>query len=261
MSSRDEFTAATKRTLAIRAAHFCSNPACLRLTAGPHSDENKSLTSGHAAHIHAASAGGPRYDQRQTPAARKAISNGLWLCRDCGDIVDKDDAPHPPSLLQQWKRNHEALIAEVRTKGYARSLELIRARHAAPALAKRIVALLEDRRALWGSFDAEFPDRVRTSLDHLRGQFAELRGEIPDNSPLDQVLLSLTKTIHTFFDQVEQIDLSILRCNSTDLQWLEFRDALAALRKSIGLQIANIAGAYNISLSPDLQRIAPMVPA
>lgn len=261
MTNRDEFAPATKRTLAMRAAHFCSNPDCLKLTAGPHSDKTKSLTTGHAAHIHAAASNGPRFNKRQTPAQRKAISNGLWLCRECGDIVDKDSSPHPASLLRQWKDNHEALIAEVRTKGYARSLELLQSRAAEPAMAKRVIALLEDRRALWASFDAEFPDRVRASLDLLRRQFAELRGTVPDGTPMDQVLLSLTKTIHVFFDQVETIDLATLRCDSQNPEWQQFRDALAALRKSIGLQINNLATAHHIAVSPDLKHMLPTAPA
>lgn len=256
--ARDEFSPATKRTLAIRAAHFCSNPHCLKLTAGPHSDETKSLTTGHAAHVHAASPEGPRYDSNQTPAQRKDISNGLWLCRECGDIVDKDDAPHSPSLLKQWKADHEAMIAEVRTKGYAKSLALLQSRHVEPAAAKKIIAALEDRRALWQTFDAEFPDRVRQSLDHLRSRFVDLRCELADGSPLDQVLLSLTKTIHEFFNIVESSDLTTLRCNSHDPEWCRFSNALATLRKAIGLQIANLAAAYGVTLSADLKSISPL---
>lgn len=257
MADRDDFPASTKRTLAIRAAHFCSNPDCLKLTAGPHSDKNKSLTTGHAAHIHAAAKNGPRFNPRQTPAERKAISNGLWLCRECGDIVDKDDSKHPAPLLRRWKMSHEALIAEVRTKGYAYSLTLLQSRAAEPVLAKKVIALFEDRRALWVSFDAEFPDRVRQSLDMLRRHFADLRGLLANGIPMDQVLLSLTKTIHVFFDQVENLDLITLRCDSRDPEWLQFRDALASLRKSIGLQISNLAVAHNIPLSSNLQYMLP----
>lgn len=257
MPTRDEFSPATKRTLAIRAAHFCSNPDCLKLTAGPHSDENKSLSTGHAAHIHAAAQNGPRYDPHQTSAERRSIANGLWLCRVCGDIVDKDAAPHSPDILRQWKRNHEAMIAEVGTKGYARSLELIQTKRHEPALARRVIAMLEDRRVFWASFDAEFPDRVRSSLDTLRRNLADLRGGAPNEGGMDQVLLSLTKTIHVFFDQVEHSELSTLRCNGNDPEWLQFRDALATLRKSVGLQIRNLATAYDIALSPDLRRITP----
>lgn len=255
--ARDDFSATTKRTLAVRAAHFCSNPHCLKLTAGPHSNEAKSLTTGHAAHIHAASPNGPRYDKNQTPAERKAISNGLWLCRECGDIVDKDDAPHSPALLRQWKVDHEAMIAEVRTKGYAESLALLQSRRVEPAVAKKIISALEDRRALWQTFDAEFPDRVRQSLDYLRSRFVDLRSELADGSPLDPILLSLTKTIHVFFNAVESSDLTRLRCDSNDPEWRHFSDALATLRKAIGLQIANLAAAYGVALSADLTSIAP----
>lgn len=256
--ARDEFSPTTKRTLAVRAAHFCSNPHCLKLTAGPHSDETKSLTTGHAAHIHAASPRGPRYDINQTPAQRKAISNGFWLCRECGDIVDKDDAPHSPTLLRQWKADHEAMIAEVRTQGYAASLTLLQSRRVEPAVARRIISALEDRRALWQTFDAEFPDRVRQSLDHLRSRFVDLRSELADGSPLDQILVSLTKTIHVFFNAVESSDLTILRCDSNDPEWCRFSDALATLRKVIGLQISNLAAAYGVALSADLTSITPL---
>lgn len=255
--ARDDFSANIKRTLAVRAAHFCSNPRCLKLTAGPHSDAAKSLTTGHAAHIHAASPNGPRYDKNQTPDERSAISNGLWLCRECGDIVDKDDAPYSPALLRQWKADHEAMIAEVRTQGYAASLTLLQSRQVEPALAKKIISALEDRRALWQTFDAEFPDRVRQSLDYLRSRFVDLRSELADGSPLDQILLSLTKTIHVFFDAVESSDLTSLRCNSNDPEWRHFSDALATLRKAIGLQISNLAAAYCVALSADLTSITP----
>jgi len=257
MSVRDEFSPATKRTLAIRAAHFCSNPDCLKLTAGPHSDEERSLSTGHAAHIHAAAPNGPRYDPNQTPALRRSIANALWLCRVCGDIVDKDTAPHSAETLRQWKRNHEAMIAEVGTKGYARSLELIQSRRQEPALARRVIALLEDRRVFWARFDAEFPARVRTSLDDLRRQLADMRGWIPAGTGMDHILLALTRTIHAFFDQVEESDLTTLRCNGNDPEWLRFRDALKILRKSVALQIKNLALAHDIQLGPDLQGMAP----
>ena len=257
MTLRDDFATSIKRTMAIRAAHFCSNPECLKLTAGPHSDENKSLTTGHAAHIHAAAANGPRYDVNQTSDQRKAISNGIWLCRECGDIIDKDDAPHSPALLLRWNRDHEAMIAEVRTKGYAKSLALLQSKRLEPAIAKKIIDSLEDRRALWASFDAEFPERVRQSLDRLRTRFVDLRGELADGSPMDQILLSLTKTIHIFSDRVERSDLTKLRCDSGDPEWCQFRDALAPLRKAVGLQISNLAVVYGIALSSDLQTMVP----
>ena len=101
------------------------------------------------------------------------------------------------------------------------------------------------------------PERVRSSLRFLRVRLTDIRGELIDGSPLDVILLALTKTIHVFFKQVETSDLATLRCNSRDPEWVRFSDALAALRKSVGLQIRNLADAYGIGLSSDLQSIVP----
>lgn len=257
MGARDEFSTSTKRILAERAAHFCSNPDCRKLTTGPHSDPQKSLKTGHAAHICAAASNGPRYDASQTSQQRKHVTNGLWLCRECGDLVDKDTSPHTPELLHQWKRDHEALVAEVRTKGYAQSLILLQTRRQEPQLAKDIVAEFEDHRALWEAFDAEFPDRVRQSLDRLRFRIGDMRKGLLYGSELDQVLQSLRKTILAFFAQVEEIDLVTLRCDGNDPNWLRFRDALAALRKSVGLQLFYLCNAYGVVPNEEIARLMP----
>lgn len=261
MTKRDEFLANVRTTVAARAAYFCSNPSCRRLTAGPHSDPGKALTTGHAAHIHAAAPGGPRFDPNQTKEQRRAISNAIWLCRECGDIADKDASKYSANELRRWRADHEELIAEVRTKGYAQSLALLQARAVEPHIAKRILNAVEDKRALWELFDAEFPDRVRTSLDRLRGEIVLMRDELPQGSPLDEVLSVMSKTILGFFGKVESLDLSVLRCDANDPKWCCFRDALAALRKSIGFQLWNLGRVYDLKFSQDLQTIMPQVSA
>ncbi|MBU5676819.1 hypothetical protein KQI88_10350 [Alkaliphilus sp. MSJ-5] len=45
--------------MAKRVAYICSNPGCGKLTSGPHSDSSKASIIGVAAHITAASKGGP----------------------------------------------------------------------------------------------------------------------------------------------------------------------------------------------------------
>ena len=258
VTTRDNFTAATKTALALRAAHFCSNPRCLKLTVGPSSVPTKALTTGHAAHIHAASKLGPRYKATQTPEERVSIENGIWLCRECGVIVDSDELGHTDNQLRKWKTDHETMVSEIRTEGYSRSLALLQSGRMEPQIAKKIIASMEDRRSLWVTFDAEFPDRVRQSLDDLRSRFTAIRSELLDGTPLDGILLSLTKTILAFFSVVESSDLRTLRCNGGDPEWLQFSDALATLRTAVGLQIANLSDAYGIALSEDLQRIAPL---
>jgi hypothetical protein len=104
---RDELPAAVHRTVAERVAYICTNPECRDGTVGPHSDPNKSLKTGEAAHIRAASPGGPRYDPNQTPEERASIQNAIWLCTKCSTIIDKDEVLYPAELLLDWKRAHE----------------------------------------------------------------------------------------------------------------------------------------------------------
>ncbi|MFP0194466.1 hypothetical protein ACKJSM_04705 [Pseudomonas sp. PHC1] len=173
-------------------------------------------------------------------------------------MVDADTSGYPDVQLREWKTNHETMVSEVRSAGYSRSLALLQAGRTEPQIAKKIIASMEDRRSLWVTFDAEFPDRVRQSLDELRSRLATIRGELLEGSSLDGILFALTKTILKFFNTVESSDLRTLRCNANDPEWMRFSEALAALRKSIGLQIANIAESHGLKLSNDLQCIAPL---
>ncbi|MCR1847944.1 hypothetical protein NSA42_01530 [Paeniclostridium sordellii] len=107
MKNRDDFKENTKKTLAQRVGYICSNPNCMKQTIGPHSDPNKSLSIGVAAHIKAASPGGPRYDKYMSSEERKSIDNGIWLCENCAKIIDKDIEYYTVELLNNWKQNAE----------------------------------------------------------------------------------------------------------------------------------------------------------
>lgn len=104
---RDNFSEKVKRTLANRVGHHCSNPECDRSTSGPSSNGEKAINTGKAAHITAAASGGARYDATLSKAARRAISNGMWLCGICADIIDKDEKGFPVEMLQKWKKDAE----------------------------------------------------------------------------------------------------------------------------------------------------------
>lgn len=62
------------------------------------------MNLGVASHIAAASPGGPRYDAAMSPADRKAAGNGIWLCQNCGKLIDSDVKGHPIELLREWKK-------------------------------------------------------------------------------------------------------------------------------------------------------------
>jgi hypothetical protein len=107
MTKRDDFSKPIIRMLASRVNYHCSNPECRRPTLGPSSNENEFVNVGKAAHITAAAPGGPRYDPSLTHEARRAISNGIWLCAIHADQVDKDADGFPVDLLRKWKHDAE----------------------------------------------------------------------------------------------------------------------------------------------------------
>jgi hypothetical protein len=61
-----------------------------------------------AAHITAASIGGPRYDVSLSPQQRKNASNAIWLCQNHAKLVDNDEERFPENLLRRWKQSAEA---------------------------------------------------------------------------------------------------------------------------------------------------------
>ncbi len=107
MKMRDEFNRNIKETLSKRVGLYCSNPQCRILTIGPNSMDDKTTSIGVAAHITAASLGGPRYDDSLTAIQRAAIANAIWLCQSCAKLIDSDTNKYPRTLLEMWKTEAE----------------------------------------------------------------------------------------------------------------------------------------------------------
>jgi tetratricopeptide (TPR) repeat protein len=105
--SRDDFKLPIVRRLANRAGHRCSRPDCNRDTSGPASTAEDAINIGVAAHITAASAGGPRFDPNLSSAQRSAIYNGIWLCQSCAKLIDSDDLRFSKQVLVGWKASAE----------------------------------------------------------------------------------------------------------------------------------------------------------
>lgn len=108
--SRDDFSKAVIDRLARRVGMRCSNPTCRAPTSGP--DSSDGVTNvGVAAHIHAASEGGARYDSSMSAEARSDIGNGIWLCQTHAKLIDDDEVGFPPSVLRAWKEIAEHMAA------------------------------------------------------------------------------------------------------------------------------------------------------
>lgn len=115
-SLRDNFPKHVVDKLKGRVGNHCSNPACDVPTVGPQAGSDKVATIGVAAHISAASPGGPRYRSDMTPSERKSFSNGIWLCQSCSVLIDRDVDTYPESLLNDWKAEAERLATSRRGK-------------------------------------------------------------------------------------------------------------------------------------------------
>lgn len=104
VTPRDNFSIAVANTARDLVSGICSNPTCEVFTISAKSFGTGGTTNvGTAAHIHAAAPRGKRYDESQTREERRGIANAIWLCANCGRLIDSDDAAYPPSLLRQWK--------------------------------------------------------------------------------------------------------------------------------------------------------------
>lgn len=108
--NRDDFSTAVKTELAKRVNYHCS--ICDAQTVAAKTGTDSSCNIGKAAHIKAAAAGGPRYDATQTPEERRSIQNGLWVCANCGDIIDRDEHAYRPDHLHELKTAAEQRARE-----------------------------------------------------------------------------------------------------------------------------------------------------
>ncbi len=119
MTARDDFTEKTKAQIARQVGYLCSFPSCRVATVGSTQDGQGVISIGTAAHICAASPGGPRYDEQMTSAERSSPDNGIWMCRDHGKAIDSDEKAFPGALLRQWKQHalQEAWRRVLRAQG------------------------------------------------------------------------------------------------------------------------------------------------
>lgn len=105
-----DFSEPVKRKLAERAGQTCSNPDCNKPTSGGHTDKDKSVIIGEAAHIYGQKLGSKRFDPSKTAKDLSDINNAIWLCSVCHKQIDTDEEKYTVQLLQRWKTGHESTV-------------------------------------------------------------------------------------------------------------------------------------------------------
>ena len=106
---RDEFPRKVQQILAARAGHKCS--ICEDPTSGPGEDLESAVSDGIAAHITAASRGGPRYDPSLSSEQRSSLANGMWLCTKHGREIDTPASGYTAAVLRGLKMIRERKAA------------------------------------------------------------------------------------------------------------------------------------------------------
>ncbi len=177
-----EFTKNAIETLAKRAAQACSNPDCRRPTSGSHSDKDKAVVVGKAAHIRGQHRGSARYDESMTDEERGDILNGIWLCSVCHDAVDRDEKKYTVDLLQQWRQDHENAVSRAMLSSFG-------FRYDSPIAATAKADVLEDeniKKAMeaWGQGD------IKTALKYSQDAYYIGTDEIKLQAITNMVLLS-----------------------------------------------------------------------
>ncbi|MRI35166.1 HNH endonuclease [Endozoicomonas sp. OPT23] len=100
--------------MAERVGWRCSFPGCNISTVGPDSDDpTKRINNGIAAHIYAAAPNGPRFNPEMTRDERRHITNGIWMCRNHGSLIDVDYTEYSAATLIKWKEQAERNAAEI----------------------------------------------------------------------------------------------------------------------------------------------------
>lgn len=246
-TKRHKFPSGVISKVAERAVYICSNPSCNRVTIGPdQAASHLSIKTGEAAHICAASPGGPRYDMSQSEAERKGISNAIWLCGACADLIDKNDGKgYPVEHLRKWKRDHESLMKECLEGGKRLVFQFLQ--HCPDEkLALRVVHLLEDKGALYQPYAQEDPTRVLDSLKELRVSLTAIRSEIAPESPLSVIVESIVRACRHYMNSTSD-------CPGID----ELNFSLGAVRKVVGINVGDLIKHYKIPVSDELQSTIP----
>jgi hypothetical protein len=259
MASRlNDFPELVRQRLAERAAYLCSRPDCRRLTIGPHTEPDKSRSTGVAAHICAAASGGPRSDLTMTSRQIKAISNGIWLCQQCSRLVDTDWKDWPREQFYRWREQHERFVKTLGELGIKQAMHEALASVDERAVARRLLTLLGDRRFLYTLFDYEVPRHVLESIQMVRSELRTISSTAPDGSKVKERAESLLRVCRTFLQDSGDLndDRPLFGGREPDRAEV-FRDQLAIIRKMFGVHVQALSTEYSIPIPEELKGIVP----
>jgi len=127
------------------------------------------------------------------------------------------------------------------------------------SVAKRVLAVLEDKRVLYRLTEFEYPDGCKTSVEDIREKLTDEIGKLETNTELAKILRGMRSACRAFLDTVQMERLVVHRLSEYPYpakHW-EFIEALSALRKDFGYRVAALAVSYGVDIESELQSIVP----
>lgn len=238
------FSQEVKDLVAYRAAYVCSNPDCLRLTAGPSlAGLRLKVKIGEAAHIVGEKPQSARHESLGD-AALNDISNALWLCASCHTEIDKNNGiDHPTLVLKQWKADIEARISSI-LKTHQSPLPLYERTSSNSRIAQNIVDIIGDHGVFFQQFAYENPCAVLESVKMVR---IKIERQVRLVSG-DQRLRSITKALH---------DACREYMNETSIDSSLWQSYLNVLRARAGVQLNSLKREYGVQVPPSISPLLP----
>lgn len=127
------------------------------------------------------------------------------------------------------------------------------------AIARHVVAFLEDRRVLYEPSEMEIPEHCVTSVLEIRHFLTQEIGRLADGSDLTRSLRAMRAACRKFLDVMGPPDGEIALHGGQWGHWASWRfaSALGEMRGVFGLHLARIATEYGLDVEDDLARILP----
>lgn len=121
---------------------------------------------------------------------------------------------------------------------------------------RRLVAFLEDRRALYAPYDMEHGPWVERSVLEMRGELTNVLKDCPEDENITGPIRAMRAACRKFLDKTGPPGRRERRQHFMRYEagiW----EALGELRAIFGLHLARLCAAYGVDAEPDLASIFP----
>jgi hypothetical protein len=128
------------------------------------------------------------------------------------------------------------------------------------AVARRVLAFLEDRRVLYNPYHLEVAEQCVDSVVEIRGFLTGIIGQLGSDSTLAEHLRGIRAACRAFLDDTSPGARRILRPHWGGPFESSFFTTLGELRARIGVHVAAIAVMHGLDVEGELASVLPAAP-